>query len=258
MDYPRPIAKPGHVEPCPRRIRGVLAGRTVVDTVRALYVWDGPPPYPQYYVPIDDLAADVLIDEGTVQQVRRGAAHVHGLRVGDKDRPASVRVFGADSDRVDGYARLDWAALDAWFEEDEQVFVHPRDPFSRVDVVRSRRSVRVELDGTMLADSDATVFLFETGLPTRYYFDRTEVRFEHLRHTDTQTQCPYKGITSDYWSAVLGDTVHEDIAWSYNFTTAVCLPIAGLVAFFNERVDVFVDGELLERPITAFSPRSRG
>ena len=96
--------------------------------------------------------------------------------------------------------RFEWSALDAWFEEDEQVFVHPRDPYSRVDALRSKRRVRVELDGVVLADSASPVMVFETGLPTRYYVNRTDVRFENLIPSDTVTSCPYKGMTSAYWS----------------------------------------------------------
>src|SRR5208283_3191086 len=104
-------------------------------------------------------------------------------------------------------------------EEDEQVFVHPRNPYVRVDAIRSTRRVRVELDELVLAESASPVMVFETGLPTRYYLNRTEVNFEHLRHTDTVTSCPYKGVTSDYWSVVVGDTVHTDLAWAYDFPT---------------------------------------
>jgi uncharacterized protein (DUF427 family) len=149
--------------------------------------------------------------------------------------------------------RLEWDALDAWYEEDEQVFVHPRNPYSRVDALRSSRAVRVELDGVVLADSQAPVMVFETGLPTRYYFDRSAVAFEHLEPSDTVTACPYKGVTSGYWSVRSGDDLHRDLAWTYDFPTRQLLPIAGLVAFFNEHVDVIVDGTRLERPVTPFS-----
>jgi uncharacterized protein (DUF427 family) len=166
-------------------------------------------------------------------------------------------VYGDDAPRgIAGTARFDWAALDAWFEEDEQIFVHPRNPYARVDALRSRRSVRIERAGIVLAESDAAVLVFETGLPTRYYFDRSDVRWEHLRPSSTETACPYKGVTSAYWSFTAGggahDGDHADIAWSYDFPTRQLLPIAGLVAFYNEFVDVFVAGELQPRPITHF------
>jgi uncharacterized protein (DUF427 family) len=135
--------------------------------------------------------------------------------------------------------------------------VHPRSPYTRVDALRSTRRVRIELEGTVLAESDATVMLFETGLPTRYYFDRTSVDHSHLVPTDTVTACPYKGVTSAYWSARVGDAVRPDLAWAYDFPTRQLLPIAGLVAFYNEEVDVSIDDERLARPVTHFSRSAR-
>jgi uncharacterized protein (DUF427 family) len=112
--------------------------------------------------------------------------------------------------------------------------------------------VRVELEGIVLAESSSPVMVFETGLPTRYYLNRTEVRFEHLDPSPTVTRCPYKGTTSAYWSVRVNGGVREDLAWSYDFPTRQLLPIAGLVAFYDEQVDVFVDGVLNERPKTHF------
>jgi uncharacterized protein (DUF427 family) len=163
-------------------------------------------------------------------------------------------VFGDDAlPGLAGMARIDWAALDAWYEEDEQVFVHPRDPYSRVDAIRSTRTIRVELDSVVLAESSSPVLVFETGLPTRYYLNRTELNLAHLVASDTQTECPYKGVTSGYWSVVVGGVTHPDLAWAYDFPTRQLLPIAGLVAFYNEKLDIFVDGELQARPVTHFS-----
>ena len=127
------------------------------------------------------------------------------------------------------------------------------DPYSRVDALRSDRSVRIELEGAILAESSRTVMVFETGLPTRYYFDRLDVHFDHLRPSETVTSCPYKGTTSAYWSAAVGESIVPDIAWAYDFPTRQVAPIAGLVAFYNEKVDVTVDGTHLERPDTHFS-----
>ena len=138
--------------------------------------------------------------------------------------------------------RFDWSALEAWFEEDERVFVHPRSPYVRVDAIRSTRAVRIEVEGVVLAESSSPVMVFETGLPTRYYLNRTEVDFSHLIPTETVTECPYKGTTSGYWSVQVGETSHGDLAWSYDFPTRQLLPIAGLIAFYNEKVDVFLDG----------------
>jgi len=226
----------------------------VVDTVSALYVWEWSR-YPQYYIPVDDIDPAVLVDEQHEQKLSRGTARRHGLRVGDVERPGALRVYGygATVEGLAGRARFEWNSLDAWFEEDEQVFVHPRDPYTRVDALRSTRTVRVELDGVTLAESNSPVLVFETGLPTRYYLNRTDVEFTHLFATDTLTAFPYKGVTSGYWNARIGDSTYTDIAWTYGFPTRQLLPIAGLVAFYNEKVDTYLDGRLLDRPVTHFS-----
>jgi uncharacterized protein (DUF427 family) len=165
---------------------------------------------------------------------------------------AQPRLYDADAiDGLAGTVRFEWDALDAWFEEDEQVFVHPRSPV-RVDALRSTRHVRIELDGTVLAESASPVMVFETGLPTRYYLNRMEVNFDNLRLSDTVTSCPYKGQTSGYWNVSIGDTTHPDLAWAYDFPARQLLPIAGLVAFYNEKVDITLEGEPLPRPTTHF------
>ena len=253
-DYPAMIAAANHVEPVPRRVRALLGGEVVVDTTRALYVWEWPN-YPQYYIPVADVRRDLLVAEGHTQHSARGDVDVHGLRVGDIHRPGAARLLTESHvDQLSGTVRFEWAALDAWFEEDERVFVHPRNPYVRVDTVRSTRAVRIELDGVVLAESRSPLMLFETGLPTRYYLNRTEIDFDHLLPTDTVTECPYKGTTSGYWSVRVDGKVHRDLAWTYQFPTREVLPIAGMIAFYNERVDLFLDGRQLERPKTHFFP----
>jgi uncharacterized protein (DUF427 family) len=243
--YPSLIVPAGHVQPCPRRIRGMFAGRTVFDTGNARYVWERPH-YPQYYIPLAEVALDLLREEHTERRLPTGSAAQHGLRVGDREQPGAVAIFGAGP--LAGLVRFDWAALDAWYEEDEQIFVHPRCPYSRVDAVRSTRSVRVELAGVLLAESSSPVLVFETGLPTRYYLNRTEVDFGRLVPSDTETGCPYKGTTSGYWSARLAGRLYPDVAWCYDFPSWQLLPIAGLICFYNEKVDLTVDGERQPRP----------
>ncbi len=228
--YPRGPVPAGHVEPSPRRLRGILDGEVVLDTVRALYVWEHPQ-YPQYYVPRAD------VDEAALE------------RLGD-----AARVLGPEAeDGPPDTVRIEWDGLDEWLEEDEPVFVHPRSPFSRVDALRSLRPVRIEIEGTVLAESPESVMVFETGLPPRRYLPRTTLRREHLVPSETVTSCPYKGTTSAYWSARVDGELHEDIAWSYEFPTPELTKIAGLVAFFDEKVDTFVEGQRLERPRTPFS-----
>jgi uncharacterized protein (DUF427 family) len=246
------ITPADHVEPVPRRVRAVLGGQVVLDTTAALYVWESPN-YPQYYIPVTDVTPGVLVDEQHVQKLRRGTARRHGLLVGDVARPGSARLYTDDAkDGLAGTVRFDWSAADAWYEEDEEIFVHPRNPYARVDALRSTRTVRAELEGIVLAESASPVMVFETGLPTRYYLNRTEVNFEHLQATGTVTSCPYKGTTSGYWSVRIGETVHADLAWAYDFPTRQLEPIAGLIAFYNEKVDLSIDGQRLDRPVTHF------
>jgi uncharacterized protein (DUF427 family) len=246
------IAPNDHIEPVPRRVRAVLAGETILDTTRAIYVWEWPN-YPQFYIPLADIRPGVLVDEDHPQKVRRGATRLQTLTVGEVARPSAARVFTEDSlPGLAGMVRFEWAALDSWYEEDEEVFVHPRNPYTRVDALRSTRTVQVSLDGVVLAESSSPVMVFETGLPTRYYLNRTEIRWEHLVHSDTETSCPYKGKTTGYWSVVTPGGTYDDLAWAYDFPTRQLLPIAGLVSFYNEKVDISIDGMPLPRPVTHF------
>ena len=224
--YPTHLSEAGFMQPCPRRIRARRGGAVVLDTVRAFYVWEVPY-YPAYYVPSEDVDPAVIALP-TTQTFETGP--------------------------FAGLVHVDWHSVDAWFEEDEEVFGgHPRSPYARVDAMRSSRHIRVEIDGVVLAESTAPVLLFETGLPTRHYIQRTDIDFSALERTDTTTYCPYKGTTSDYWSARINGALHEDIAWSYAYPAPEVIQIAGLVAFYDEKVDTFLDGTPVTRPQTKFS-----
>lgn len=252
IDVPPSLTAVNHTAPVPRRIRAMKDDETLLDTTRALYVWEWPH-YPQYYVPRADVRMDAFV-EGETVTTPQGEARVLALKSDAAERRPVGRVITASP--IHGVAdtvRLEWKALDHWFEEDEEVFVHPRSPYKRVDALRSNRAVRVELEGTVLADARSCVMVFETGLPTRYYLDPLDVRFAFLRPSATRTQCPYKGKVDGYWSAAVGETIVPDVAWRYTYTTPAMTPIAGLVAFLNERVDVSIDGTPQPRPKTHFS-----
>jgi uncharacterized protein (DUF427 family) len=250
--HPQHIAPIGHVAPVPRRIRAELAGRTVLDTLGAYYLWEKPF-YPQFQIPAVDIDADLLTTTEQTEELAYGTVARVDLAVGQIARPgAGERCVSSPTEALVDTVHLDWKALDVWYEEDEQVFVHPRDPYTRVDALRSRRRIRVERQGILLAESDAPVIVFETGLPPRYYLDRTAVDFSHLRPSDTVSECPYKGTTSEYWSVEIEGKVIPDLAWSYAFPTRQLLPITGLVAFYDERVDVSIDGVAQPRPKTHF------
>lgn len=251
--YPSMLAEVDHVEPAPRRIRAVLDGVVVVDTTRALYVWEIPY-YPQYYIPADDVAPEFLVDEEQEQHLPRGTARQIGLQVaGHHVGDAGRHYVRSPIDAIVGHYRFDWNAFDSWYEEDERVYVHPRSPYTRVDALRSARTIRVELDHVVLAEASSMVMVFETGLPTRYYLDRDRIDLTHLRPSTTATECPYKGRTTEYWSVEVGGRTVPDLAWSYEFPTRQLQPIAGLVAFYNEKVDIVLDGVLLDRPVSHFS-----
>lgn len=194
------------VERGDKRIRAYKDGRPAADTTRPLLVWERPF-YPTYWFPEDDVARPDL---------------------------GELRTLDGHDEK---YVRFDWAAIDNWFEEDEEVYVHARNPYTRIDILASSRHVRVERDGVVLADSVHTRALFETGLVVRWYFPKVDVRMELLEPTDTITQCPYKG-QAEYWSARIGDRLVPDLAWSYPSPLPESQKIAGLVAFYNERVDL--------------------
>jgi uncharacterized protein (DUF427 family) len=112
--------------------------------------------------------------------------------------------------------------------------------------------VRVEVDGVTVADSVRPVILFETGLPPRYYLPLSDIRTELLTPTETLTHCPYKG-TAGYWAVDTGHGTHADLAWVYRTPLPESQKIAGLACFYDEKADVYLDGELQERPRTHFA-----
>ncbi len=240
------------MEPGAKRVRAFFGGRVVADTVRPLLVWEVPY-YPAYYFPKDAVDADLLVATDEVRHSpSRGEAQVFTVRANGREAPeAALEYTDSPIEALRGHVRLDWDAMDAWFEEDEEVFVHPRDPYKRVDILASSRHVRIEIDGVTVAESRSPRLLFETGLPTRYYLPKTDVRMDLVEPSDKITRCPYKG-DAEYWSVRIGDQLHADIAWYYRLPTAESQKIAGLVAFLDERVDVVVDGVRQERPKTPF------
>jgi uncharacterized protein (DUF427 family) len=163
----------------------------------------------------------------------------------------AARAFRPADPDLQGYVLLDFDAFDEWWEEDARNVGHPRDPFHRIDVLPSSRTVRVELDGELLAESTRPTMLFETMLPARYYLPRDDVRAD-LTPTATRSTCAYKGYAS-YYSVSVGGTPMPDIAWSYESPLPEAAAVTGLIAFFNERVDVTIDGAPLERPVTPWS-----
>jgi uncharacterized protein (DUF427 family) len=240
------------VEPGQKRVRVYLGGELVADTTRPLLVWELPY-YPAYYLPRADVRGDVLQATSTTSRSpSRGTAQHFTVKAGGKEAVDAAWTY-PDSPIEDlrDAIRFDWNAMDSWFEEDEEVYVHPRDPHKRVDTLHSSRHVEVSVGGVVVADSAHPVLLFETGLPVRYYLPQVDVRMDLLEPTDKVTQCPYKG-TARYWS-LPGVPEGQDVAWSYPTPVAESIKVAGRVAFYNERADITVDGIPQERPQTPFS-----
>ncbi len=238
-----------------KRVRVYLGGELVADTARPLLVWEVPY-YPMYYFPLDDVRVELLRDTGDVKHSpSRGDAHlldVSGGRGVVKEK-AAARYDDSPVEELRGTVRLDWDAMDTWLEEDEPVHVHPHDPYKRIDILGSSRHIRVEVDGVVLAESSQPRMLFETSLPPRYYLPMSDVRLDLLQPSETVTGCAYKGF-AHHWTVVLDDGRElRDLAWTYWTPLPEATKIAGLVCFYDEKVDVFVDGEMQSRPRTHFS-----
>ena len=262
-------------EPIDKRIRAGLGDGTVIDTTRAMLVWEPKRVVPTYAVPVEDVAAEILslprAETGDIEAhgvPPMGAPQLAGRVVLDPSVPFEVRTtegeplairargaardaaaFRADDPALAGYVIVDFDGFDAWYEEDERNVRHPRDPFHRIDIVQSSRHVRVERDGVLLAESSSPRLLFEPPLPVRYYLPPQDVR-AHLLPSETRTFCAYKGEAS--YLSVEGE---DDIAWTYPAPLREAAEVTDQVAFFNERVDIVVDGTPLERPVTPWSPR---
>ena len=255
-------------EPIDKRIRATLGGETVVDSTRALLVWEPRRVVPTYAVPEEDVRAEIApAGEAAEAPAMEDVPQLAGRRVLDPSVPFSVRstegeplvvraggreaeAFRAADPDLEGYVIVDFDGFDEWFEEDERNLAHPRDPFHRIDIVHGSRHVVVELDGEVLAESSAPYLLFEPPIPVRYYLPREDVRLDLLQPSDKRTFCAYKGEAS-YLSH--GDAA--DLAWTYPAPLREAAEITGRIAFFNERADLVVDGQRLERPITPWSPR---
>lgn len=225
------------IEDCKKRVRVFFGGEAIADSIRTKLAWEVPH-YPAYYFPVADVRMERLVDTGAAN----GALDVH---VGDRSAAAAARHV------LDGkaYVRFKWERMDAWFEEEEEVFVHAHDPFKRIDMLHSTRHVEVLIDGVKVADSRRPTIVYETGAAIRYYVPKTDVRMDLLEPTELRTGCAYKGFAR-YWNVrVTADgTKHENVVWSYPTPIADCAKIAGLVSFYNERVDVLIDGVREERP----------
>jgi uncharacterized protein (DUF427 family) len=256
-------------QPTPKRVRACIGGEPVVDTCEALLVWEPRRVVPTYAVPTAALSAQLvpagaesgadedvgvrlpaissrpILDPSVPFDAHSCAGTAFDVIAGEETGPAAA--FRPDDPDLADYVILEFGAFE-WREEDEHVVSHPHDPFSRIDVLRSSRHVRVELDGRVLADSTRPLLLFETLLPVRCYLPREDVAVR-LERSDTATFCAYKGRAT-YYSIPDGP---RDVAWTYHDPLHDAEPVRDRICFFDERVDVIVDGEHRDRPVTPWS-----
>ena len=248
------------LEPTQRRVRVMLGGKVIADSkrVQLLYL---PPPRNTYAFPREDVRWDLITVSGATATIPGlGIIQRWSVVAGGKMAENAAWTVPQPPDGLellDGLVAFQWNLMDAWYEEDDEVFVHPRDPGHRVDVLNSSRHIKVTVDGELVAETRRPRLLFETSLPVRYYIPKLDIRMELLEPTPTVTRCPYKGAAS-YWSVRAGDKLHKDLAWSYEQPIPECPKIENLISFFNERVDLDVDGERQERPWTPWSEGRQG
>jgi len=231
-------------EPTAKRIRASLGGTTIIDSTRAVLLWE-----PRHLMP--DLAERPVLDPSIPFAVHTAGGEPLDISADGQQRHGAA--FRLDDPQLPGYVVLDFAAFDQWLEEDEPTVAHPRDPFHRIDVLAGSRTVRVHLDGETLAESSRPTLLFETMLPTRFYLPRGDVHAE-LVPSAHRSFCAYKGEAS-YLSPVVGGRPVTDLAWTYPAPLHDAAPVRDLVCFFDERVDVELDGVPQARPLTPWSPR---
>jgi uncharacterized protein (DUF427 family) len=241
-------------EPTAKRVRAILNGVTVADSTNVMIMHE-PGRLAVYYFPIEDIRQDLLIPTTKrTSSPLKGEAHFWSVQVGDAAATDAVWSYPNPPEAcpdISKHVALYWNSMDAWLEEDEEVFVHPRDPYHRIDILDSSRRIRVVLAGETLVETAHARFLFETTLPVRYYIPKSDVQFDLLEESDSVTACAYKGTTSKYWK-VKGAT--RDVAWCYESPSPEVARIAGLISFFNERIDsIFVDGVEVLRPQTQWS-----
>ncbi len=235
----------------PKRLRVFFGGEAIVDTTRANLFRGGGPPV--YYFAKDDVRQDALTATGRTETNARGTMSLFDVRVGERSVEGAAWEYTETADDVPflaGTVAFRWGEMDAWYEEEEEVFVHAKDPFKRIETFRSARHVEVYAGGERVADSTSSVVLLEPGHPLRYYLPKMDIRMDLLLPSETASRCPYKG-KANYYSVETASGLLEDAAWCYKYPTTETAGVAGLVCFFNERVDAIrVGGEELEKPVT--------
>ena len=248
--YPR-----SKFEPSPRWVRVYFNSQLIADS-RNMMLLRETNRLPVYFFPKKDVRMDCLQpSDHTTDPSPKGEGVFWHVKVGDKvaDNAAFTFRNPPDNDpKLEDHVAFQWNEMDAWFEEDDEVFVYARDPYKRVDVLQSSRHIKVVVDGAAVADSKRPWLLFETGLPTRYYLPKPDVRMDLLEPSDTVTRCPYKG-EANFYSIRTGGELYRDLAWTYRYPMLECLKIQGFLGFLSEKVDIYEDDKLQPRPKTPWS-----
>ncbi|OJV99811.1 MAG: hypothetical protein BGO39_12565 [Chloroflexi bacterium 54-19] len=246
------ILPPAKVEPSQRWVRVKFGGVILADSKHPLLLINyGRMVLPTYYFSATDVRLDLL---GSASKITADKEYFD-LKVGDKVAERAAWLYHDPPENLKalkGYYSFEWNTMDGWFEEEEEIFAHARDPYKRVDVMPSSRHVEVIINGLKVADTHRPHLLFETHLPPRFYIPREDVRMDLMQPETTHTICPYKGVAS-YWSVQSGNTFNKNIAWSYLDPIPQQPALKELICFYNERVDLVVDGDKLDRPLTPFS-----
>ena len=245
-----------HISKSPRHVRVVFGGKTIADSKRAKLLREDSI-LPVYYFPALDVRADLMAPSvHKTQCPYKGEASYWLLKAANKMAENAAWSYGnplPEASALKDHYAFEWNKMDAWYEEDEEIFVHPRDPFKRVDVLPSKRHVRIVIDGETVADTHRPRLLFETNHPVRYYIPQEDVRMDLLIESPTKSRCPYKGPAS-YWSVKIGDQLFEDRVWGYMEPVPECPKIKGLLCFFHERgAEIYVDGEKVPAPKTKWA-----
>jgi uncharacterized protein (DUF427 family) len=241
------------IEGVPPRIRGLASGETVVDSDHAMLLHETGR-LPVYHFPPAEVRIDLLAETGEREPSARGELAWQSLTIGDRVVPRAAGTYPSPAaDFLEGLIAFRWEALDEWFAEAEQLFGHPKDPYSRIDVCRTTRHVRVLLDGEVLADSRRARVLYEAALPPRWYLPAADVDLDRLVPSGHMTRCAYKGAAS-YWHVRVGGELVEDLVWSYADPEHDAELVRDMYCFFSEKVDIELDGVVSERPATQWSP----
>lgn len=250
-----------HVSESPRHVRVFFGGVAIADSKHAKLVREAEV-LPAYYFPRQDVRREYFTQTSqTASCPVKGDAVYWSIKVGGKSVVNAAWTYPSPLSKaaaITGHFAFDWPKMEKWMEEEEELHVHARDPYKRVDAIPSSRHVRVMIDGQTVAETRRPHLVFETNHPVRYYIRQDDVRMDWLIPSATKSRCPYKGPAS-YWSVKLGNETFDDLVWSYTETIPECPKIKGLVCFWHERgCDIYVDGELVPQPNTKWARPLRG